>query len=284
VETLDGLVQRLENMLLNRYGSLVHTKRENPPLVARAMPDLVGTVGTLRYSAGFAVPTGVEGGRNGRNTPPFRPAGRNSKIIAEPTLDSGSEIWLKKAPDEHGATIMASAGIAPADNFSRSAPPDCSDRPDPESWTTGITRLQHMPPLPGFPGRRWDQIRRDCAQLLADWGDEAHRLGWSVTDLFGVHPKVPQRGYQCMGLGVILGGGTITELNETRAMIRCRSGVIQSFTRMPACGAVPMWAWGEPPPPNRTANPAVLDAARACWRNCRRWQETRQPTERRTEV
>jgi hypothetical protein len=39
---------------------------------------------------------------------------------------------------------------------------------------------------------RWQQAVKDAENFLATWGEQAHALGWTARDLFGLHP-VPER-------------------------------------------------------------------------------------------
>ena len=39
---------------------------------------------------------------------------------------------------------------------------------------------------------RWQQAVRDAETFLKKWGGQAHALGWTVGELFGLHP-IPER-------------------------------------------------------------------------------------------
>lgn len=41
-----------------------------------------------------------------------------------------------------------------------------------------------------MPGVRWEQMRESAIAFLDEFGDDAVALGWTATDLFGVHPSV----------------------------------------------------------------------------------------------
>ena len=40
-----------------------------------------------------------------------------------------------------------------------------------------------------MPPSRWSPIRESCLDFITRFGDEAHRLGWTAEQLFGVHPE-----------------------------------------------------------------------------------------------
>lgn len=115
---------------------------------------------------------------------------------------------------------------------------------DADPWATGVDRLQRMAPLAGFTVMQWERVQRGCASLLAEWGADMRRLGWSVVDAFGVHPDAPGAAVHAYGLGVLLGDGRVVDLTETGAQIETARGVRQSFRRKPMPWSVPVWAVG----------------------------------------
>ncbi|MGH1570263.1 hypothetical protein ACRAWG_05855 [Methylobacterium sp. P31] len=53
--------------------------------------------------------------------------------------------------------------------------------------------IEHLPadasPCPHLPPARWTAIRENALDFIDRFGVEAHRLGWTASQLFGVHPK-----------------------------------------------------------------------------------------------
>jgi hypothetical protein len=53
--------------------------------------------------------------------------------------------------------------------------------------------IEHMPadasPCRHLPPAGWTAIRENCLDFIDRFGVDAHRLGWTASQLFGVHPK-----------------------------------------------------------------------------------------------
>ncbi|WP_244030643.1 hypothetical protein [Methylobacterium sp. E-016] len=47
-----------------------------------------------------------------------------------------------------------------------------------------------VPPCPGLLAQRWQEMRDAAIDFLDRFGEDAIALGWTATDLFGVHPTV----------------------------------------------------------------------------------------------
>ncbi|TXM92018.1 hypothetical protein FV223_13245 [Methylobacterium sp. WL116] len=47
-----------------------------------------------------------------------------------------------------------------------------------------------VPPCPGFSAQRWQEMREAAIDFLDRFGEDDVALGWTATDLFGVHPTV----------------------------------------------------------------------------------------------
>ena len=57
-------------------------------------------------------------------------------------------------------------------------------------WHGAIENISpHASPCRHMPPSRWSPIRENCLDFIARFGDEAHRLGWTAEQLFGVHPE-----------------------------------------------------------------------------------------------
>lgn len=108
----------------------------------------------------------------------------------------------------------------------------------PAGWHAISAELKTMP-APDWAGvDRWSEIIDDADLFLSEWGETAHRLGWTALNLFGVHPAAPGSRFDMMGLVPILRCGRVAVLTERTASIRQRSGAMLSFSRASTDGAV----------------------------------------------
>ncbi|QEN86858.1 hypothetical protein FZC33_11205 [Labrys sp. KNU-23] len=72
---------------------------------------------------------------------------------------------------------------------------------------------------PTIDPRRWEQAKKDAAEFLADWGEQAAELGWTAKELFGLHPVAPLTRYDQMGLVWLLNGKEVDEITDRTAKI-----------------------------------------------------------------
>jgi len=88
----------------------------------------------------------------------------------------------------------------------------------PEAYASAFAQLQaHAPPE--VPLERWHQFINDAGIFLDQWGRDAERLGWSVDDLFGLHPNAPMARYDRMGLLWMLKGQRVVALTGRGAKL-----------------------------------------------------------------
>jgi hypothetical protein len=86
---------------------------------------------------------------------------------------------------------------------------------------------------------RWQCAVDDGSCFLAQWGEQAEALGWTVRDLFGLHdvPANPHPSYQrlsrydCTGLIWLLQGCPVVALTEATAAIRMPSGNVTTYRK-----------------------------------------------------
>jgi hypothetical protein len=93
---------------------------------------------------------------------------------------------------------------------------------------------------------RWQQAIQDADSFLATWGAQAHALGWTARELFGLHavPERPAATYKRLsrydetGLIWLLQGKPVIGLTESEAAIRGHSGatVVYRKHNKPALG------------------------------------------------
>src|ERR1700738_1683947 len=82
------------------------------------------------------------------------------------------------------------------------------------------------------PVERWEQAVEDARRFLATWGEQAEALGWSSSDLFGLHtpPENPRPSYRRLsrydetGLIWLLEGCEVLAVTATTARIQRPSG------------------------------------------------------------
>jgi hypothetical protein len=103
------------------------------------------------------------------------------------------------------------------------------------------------------PEDRWRQAIADATAFISEWGGEAQTFGWTVTELFGLHP-VPERpaaNYSRLsrlddiGLIWLLRGRPVIELTATEAAFRCPDGAILTYHRHNASALVPLLNSGD---------------------------------------
>ena len=90
------------------------------------------------------------------------------------------------------------------------------------------------------PTDRWQQAVEDGRTFLAQWGDQAHALGWTAKDLFGLlavpeHVKPSfNRLSRCDATGLIwlLDGRRVVALSEDRAAIQSPSGNVTIYRKI----------------------------------------------------
>jgi hypothetical protein len=92
---------------------------------------------------------------------------------------------------------------------------------------------------------RWQQAVRDADCFLPKWGAQAHALGWTARELFGLHPVAERPAptfrrlsrYDSTGLIWLLQGRPVIALTETEAAIQSAGAVVMYRKhRKPAYG------------------------------------------------
>ncbi len=101
----------------------------------------------------------------------------------------------------------------------------------PFSWEQGVAALFEVGTPGAYPDERWEVLRRDAYSFLRTWGAQAHRLGWTVSDLFVVHRTHPWARLDSMGLVPLLGGRPIVAMTENEAAIKTASDGTLTYHR-----------------------------------------------------
>ena len=93
---------------------------------------------------------------------------------------------------------------------------------------------------------RWRQAVEDGRRFLASWGEQAHALGWTARELFGLHtpPARPAASYNRLsrydetGLIWLLRGRPVVALTATEAAIKHQNGNKTTYRKLnkPALG------------------------------------------------
>lgn len=105
----------------------------------------------------------------------------------------------------------------------------------PREWADAFAKIVDGPVPGDFDAARWRAIV-DGALVFADqWATEAHRLGWTVEEVFGLDKVAPNARLDQRGLAWLLGdGSTVAELDEQGADILTRRGARLRFYRKQA--------------------------------------------------
>ncbi len=124
-----------------------------------------------------------------------------------------------------------------------------ADNPDmPREWVDGFTVMVSMPCPDDWPQSNWDKVLIAGEAFLAQWGDNAHKLGWTDEDLFGVSVKGGYARLDCRGLVLAIADARVTALTAETAVLQCLNpsgeptGSILKYYRKPDMSqAVPAW-------------------------------------------
>jgi hypothetical protein len=101
----------------------------------------------------------------------------------------------------------------------------------PDQWAAALRLVDRDAPLLGFSPERWVQAINDGLIFLEHWGDRSMALGWTESDLFGVHPLAPACRFDCMGLALLIGGGRVTDLFADIAVLLSPRGSVLRHRR-----------------------------------------------------
>ncbi len=74
-------------------------------------------------------------------------------------------------------------------------------------------------------------LREDSYRFLRDWAAQAHRLGWTALDLFGIDRNAPLARLDHMGLVPLLQDREVEALADTQATIKTASGGTLAYRR-----------------------------------------------------
>ena len=107
------------------------------------------------------------------------------------------------------------------------------------AWKQGLATADACKPPDGWSTSRWQTLYDDAAWLMAKFGENAARDGWSTADLFGLWPDKPGWG----GVADRIRGSRSLLLTAERACWR-RFGVIEQMNRGAYPDLRPFWQAG----------------------------------------
>lgn len=118
----------------------------------------------------------------------------------------------------------------------------CSDPSTPlAAWRGGLARLSpSSPPCPG--PRAWPATLAAARRFLDEHGATAAALGWTMPELFGVHPAVGTIRPDCTGALMMSSGVPVIEV--TAELIRFDNGLAYRRRKAPMTQSVPAWEFG----------------------------------------
>jgi hypothetical protein len=197
-------------IVLSDLGAGTSAETAVVPVVPRPAKDETGTTGTMPES-------------------PVVPGWSIGK-----SLSSKGSSWIATS-----ATTGTTQNIAARTS---DAPVVVNGKPDLQEWWAGVGVLAEADAPPeGFSPGRWDEVVADAWRLLRDYGAVAAFFGWDTLDLFGCHPIVPAARVDCKGLALLMCGGMITSMSDTRAHIGWPSSALLTFRRHGNHNGVPLW-------------------------------------------
>jgi hypothetical protein len=163
------------------------------------------------------------------------------KSLQSTPLISLNSLFLHLRSERNGTEgITIAESHEPAKRSSTQKFSDCerSER-SPSPYNGPFRALEHR--CPEFvEAVRWQQAVEDGQRFLASWGEQAHALGWTARELFGLHtpPERPAASYNNLsrydetGLIWLLRGRPVVALTATEAAIKHQSGNITTYRKL----------------------------------------------------
>lgn len=109
-------------------------------------------------------------------------------------------------------------------------------------WRNEVENLSpHASPCRNLPPAKWAAIRESVLAFCDQFGNEAHRLGWTAPELFAVHP---QHGTTRLDLcGVLMFGGEAARgVEANRVVFERTSGYRNGAGQL---WGVPIWEFAK---------------------------------------
>ena len=111
----------------------------------------------------------------------------------------------------------------------------------PHAWHDVLLALSpDREPCPGFRPNAWARVHANPLAFIDGHGAEAHRLGWTAEELFGVHPKVGAVRVDCCGALMLSNAGQVVSIEAET--IRSANGLTYRRSSLPRAIA-PVWCF-----------------------------------------
>jgi len=119
----------------------------------------------------------------------------------------------------------------------------------PEEWVSGYATLVSLPYPENWKQEQWDKVLINTERFLDQWGAQAHNLGWSTNDVFGISQNGNLARLDHLGLVLFLDSNRVSAMTEQTAVLQClnhRTGepngsTITFYRKTDVPGSVPLW-------------------------------------------
>ena len=109
-------------------------------------------------------------------------------------------------------------------------------------WRGEIENLSPMTsPCRNLPPTKWATIRESALTFCDQFGNEAHRLGWTAPELFAVHPQHGTTRLDLCGV-LMLGGEVARGVEANRVVFERTSGYRNGAGQL---WGVPVWEFAK---------------------------------------
>jgi hypothetical protein len=166
---------------------------------------------------------------------------RSEKSLQSTPLISLNSLFSHPQSGRNGTEVITIAesheAVTVAERSSTQKFSDCEKSPSP--YNGPFRALERR--CPEFvEAVRWQQAVEDGRRFLASWGEQAHALGWTAGELFGLHtpPERPAANYSRLsrydetGLAWLLRNRSVISLTETTAAIQGATAVL-TYRKLP---------------------------------------------------
>lgn len=128
---------------------------------------------------------------------------------------------------------LASRGPMAVPANTRGATPWANHGDIPQEWIAGVSLLIAMTKPDDIPYPRWRLVQSTALAFLPQWAATAHRLGWTIHEIFGCNRVEPCRRWDGQGLVFSLADGeaALVSIDRDHATIRTKGGARQTFYR-----------------------------------------------------
>ncbi len=119
----------------------------------------------------------------------------------------------------------------------------------PKQWIEGMAVLVSMPLPELWTQPHWDTVLINAENFMTKWGAQAHRLGWSVNDLFGLSQSGSCARIDRLGLVLLLDDKRVTYMTDETAALQClnihtgepNESILTFYRKPDMSGSIPVW-------------------------------------------